>query len=151
MTLRNQNLPVRRNDASDVFDRYARDFFSGVLAPFSGNDSDTGFMPRVEVKETDKEYHVIAELPGMKESDIHLSLKENTLVIEGEKRSEKKSEGKGFFRSEFEYGDFYRAIPLNSDVDDKKVEANYKDGLLTISLIKKNDGKEKTVKIPISH
>lgn len=150
MTQKNQNLPTRKSDFSEIFDRYARDFFSG-LTPFSSGDLEGNFMPKVEVKESDKDYSVIAELPGIKESDINVSLKENTLIIEGERKSEKTVEDKGHFRSEFEYGNFYRAIPLLSDVDDKNVEASYKDGLLTISLSKKNDGKDKVVKIPISH
>lgn len=142
---RNQSLSTRRN-ISDLFEDYAKDFFSPVL-----NDYDETFNPKVEVKETDKTYVVCAELPGMKESDINLSLRENSLVIEGEKKTERKEEDKGYYRSEFSYGSFYRAIPFSNDVDDKNVTAKYKDGVLEVTLTKKNDGRNKTLKIPIQH
>lgn len=144
---RNQSLATRRNDnyLTNLFEDYAKDFFSPLLSEYEG------FNPKVEVKETDKNYIVCAELPGMKENDINLSLRENSLVIEGEKKSERKEEEKGYYRSEFEYGSFYRTIPFSTDVDDQNVTAKYKDGVLEVTLTKKNDGKTKTQKIPIQH
>jgi HSP20 family protein len=150
----NWNLPTRRNDRavspfsenfSDMFDRYTRDFFSPTLSE-GMND----FMPRVEVKETDKTYEVSAELPGMKEDDINVTLRENNLIIEGEKRSESKKEEKDRYRSEFQYGSFYRSIPLQADVDNNNVDANYRNGLLKVTLTKKNDGTQKNKKIKIN-
>jgi HSP20 family protein len=130
---------------SDMFGRYAREFFAPYL-----DSEEKGFNPRVEVKETDKGYHVSAELPGMAEEDIKVSLKDNCLILEGTKESSFKDDQKGYYRSEFSYGSFYRTIPLQADVDDKNVEANYDKGVLTIELIKKADGIEKTRKIAIN-
>jgi HSP20 family protein len=130
---------------SDMFGRYAREFFSPYL-----DSEERGFKPRVEIKETDKGYHVSAELPGMAEEDINVSLKDNCLVLEGTKENSFKDDQKGYYRSEFSYGSFYRTIPLQVDVDDQNVEANYDKGILTIELIKKADGIEKTRKIAIN-
>lgn len=147
---RQQNLPSRRNDSyltpfTELFEQYARDFFSPSL------NEENNFSPRIDVRETIKTYVVTAELPGLKEEDINISLKENHLVLEGEKKNETKEERKGYFRSEIQYGSFYRTVPFDSDVDDKNVEAMFKNGVLTVTLFKKNDGREKTVKIPIKH
>ena len=146
------NLPANRRNQdnrnlfSDFFDLYARDFFSPML----GEERSETFMPRVEVHETEKGYSVRAELPGMKEEDIKLSLDDNVLVLEGEKKSEQKHEGKNQFRSEFSYGSFYRTIPLRADVDDNNIDATYRDGILTVNLVKRSDGTERTKKIEIN-
>lgn len=138
------NLPTK---FSDFFDLYARDFFSPML----GEENTETFMPKVEVHETEKGYSVRAELPGLKEEDINLSLDDNCLILQGEKRSEKKDEDKYHFRSEFSYGSFYRTIPFRVDVDDNNVEATYRDGILQVDLQKKADGTERTKKIEIKH
>lgn len=147
------NLPTnrrnqeRQNIFSDFFDLYAREFFSPML----GEENAETFMPKVEVQETEKGYSVRAELPGMKEEDINLTLDDNCLILQGEKRSEKKNETDNQFRSEFSYGSFYRTIPLRADVDDNKVEATYRDGILNVTLVKKADGTERKKKISIKH
>lgn len=148
---RNPNLPSRRNDYfgsfGDLFEQYAREFFSPVLS----NNEASEFNPKIEVRETIKSFIVTAEIPGMKEEDITLRLRDNHLIIEGEKKNESKTEEKGYYRSEIQYGSFRRSIPFESDVDDKNIEASYKNGVLNVTLFKKNDGQDKTVKIPIKH
>lgn len=143
------NLPANRknqNLLSDFFDLYARDFFS----PMMGEERTETFLPKVELSETEKGYSVRAELPGMKEEDIHLTLDDNCLILQGEKKSEQKQEGKGQLRSEFSYGSFYRTIPLRADVDDNNIEAIYRDGILTVNLVKRADGTERTKRIAIN-
>jgi HSP20 family protein len=144
---RTENLPgeYRGDFLSDMFGRYAREFFSPYL-----DNEDKGFNPRVEVKETNQGYLVSAELPGMSGDDISVTLKDNCLVIEGEKENSYKDQKTGYYRSEFSYGSFYRTIPLQADVDDKNIMANYKNGILSIELIKREDGTEKNRKIPIN-
>lgn len=141
-----RNPALRNSLFSDLFDLYARDFFS----PSLGEERTETFMPRVEVNESDKGYSVRAELPGMKEDDIKLSLEDNCLIIEGEKKSEFKREEKNQFRSEFSYGSFYRSIPFRADVDDNNIEATYRDGILNVNLVKRSDGTEKTKRIAIN-
>ena len=131
---------------TDMFGRYAREFFSPYL-----DSEDKGFNPNIEVKETTKGYQVLAELPGMNESDINVFLKDNCLVIEGTKENSTKQESlKGYYRTEFSYGKFSRSVPLQIDVDDKNIEATYMNGILEIDLIKREDGIDRTRKISIN-
>jgi len=144
------NLPTnRRNQDSrfltDFFDLYAREFFSPML-----DEKQESFLPKVEVRETEKGYQVRAELPGISEEDIDLSLDDNCLILKGERRSEEKDEQEGNYRSEFSYGSFYRTIPFRADVDDDAIEATYRNGILNVSLVKKRDGTERSKKIEIN-
>lgn len=143
----NERTHLSNVDFDEMFDRMRREFYSPDF--FRGNLE--SFGPRVEVQETDKNILVSAELPGMKEKDINVTLKEDNLIIEGERRSEMKKEGKGFYRSEFSYGSFYRSIPLTMSVDKDKVEATYKDGILEVKLNKLADSQQKVKKIEIKH
>ena len=153
MSLWNRDfLPTRRSERTplqemeDIFDRFRRDFYSPDLS----RDTE-GFSPRVELEETEKNIFVSAEIPGMKEKDINVSLKDNNLIIEGEKQSQKKKEEKGYYRSEFSYGSFYRSIPLSAEVDTNKVEATYRNGVLAITLNKLEESKQTTKRIEIKH
>lgn len=134
------------SEMEDMFDRLRRDFYS----PDIFRDIE-GFSPRVEVKDTDKNILVSAEIPGMEEKDINVTLKENNLIIEGEKKSERKKEEKGYFHSEFSYGSFYRSIPLQADVDEDKVDATYKNGILKVTLNKLEGSKQTAKRIEIKH
>ncbi|MFP5385554.1 MAG: Hsp20/alpha crystallin family protein [Bacteriovoracia bacterium] len=156
----NRNLPTstsRRNnrfdpwssfqeEMRDLVSRFNEDWGEGLPS-----STPTQFVPKVDLKDKGKEYLVTAEIPGMTEKDIDISLDENVLTLQGERRSEHKDEDKdkGFFRSEISYGSFYRTIPLNEEVDDNKVEANYKDGMLKITLPKKEGAQKKSKKISI--
>jgi len=154
--MNNRNQLARRNDRGlgGIFDRYARDFFSPYLEDFDREDNlgfgGTDFMPKIEVKETKKGYRVSAELPGLKEEDIQLSLEGNSLVLQGEKREEKTEDEEGRWRSEMSYGRFYRSIPLQDDVDNKHIEAKYDQGVLKIDLKKREDGETGRRQIPIN-
>lgn len=133
------------NSLPSMFDRYARDFFSPFMEGSGGE-----FIPRVDVKETDKGFLVTAELPGLTENDISITLDSNNLILSGEKKEENETEDKGYHRSEISYGSFYRSIPLRADVDDNNVEAEYDKGVLKVKLLKKNDGHKRAHKIAIN-
>ncbi len=137
---------VIKNDIFDVFDRLTQDLDMPLAA---GTQQ---FVPKIEVKDTGTAYQVCAEVPGMDEKDINLTLKDNHLVIEGERKNETKEEDrkKGVFRSEISYGRFYRAIPLYDDVDADKVTAKYANGVLTIDVQKVPLKEEKVRKIEIN-
>jgi HSP20 family protein len=143
LTVRNQNpISSWQKEMNNLFDRFGRD-----LGSF---DTDlTGFSPKVEIKEKNKHYTVCAEVPGMKESDINVTLEDNCLILQGERKTESKKEEEGFFSSEFSYGSFYRSIPLDEEVNPDTVKASYKDGLLTIDLDKVKESSHKTKKIQI--
>lgn len=143
LTTRNENPFMSwQREMNNLFDRFNRD------VDFSTSDLDQ-FSPKVEMKEKDNGYLVRAEIPGMSEKDINVSLRDNNLILEGEKKSESKKEEKGQYFSEFSYGSFYRSIPLNEEVNPDNVKATYKNGVLTVELETVREIEHKSKKIPI--
>ncbi|MCW3477176.1 Hsp20/alpha crystallin family protein [Limobrevibacterium gyesilva] len=104
--------------------------------------------PSLDVSETDSAYVINAEVPGMDEKDIELSLTDDMLTIKGEKKSETKDEAKRL--SERFYGRFERRIPLGSDIDRDKVTAEFKNGVLSITLPKNPTAAAQARRISIS-
>ncbi|WFU23616.1 Hsp20/alpha crystallin family protein [Bradyrhizobium sp. CB1717] len=119
-------------------------FRSFDVAPFS---SQAMGWPNVEVNETGNEVKVIAELPGLEEKDVNLELRDGLLTISGEKRSETEDKERRF--SERYYGRFERSIPVD-DVDQDKVEASFKNGVLTVTLPKLPTAQQKVKQIAIN-
>ncbi len=108
-----------------------------------------GFTPRVNLKETENSVQVTAELPGLDEKDIDITVDKLALTISGEKKEEQKKDDKGSHYYECTYGSFIRKIPLPFEVNMEKVEANFKRGVLSIHLEKAETAKTQTRKIPI--
>ncbi|HME41744.1 MAG TPA: Hsp20/alpha crystallin family protein [Syntrophorhabdales bacterium] len=128
------------------------DFFGGFnLSPWAPLEKGlaTTFTPRVNVSETDKEIKVSAELPGMDEKDIDVSLTRDTLTIKGEKKEEKEEKGEDYYRMERSYGSFTRSVPLPVEVDTDKVQATFKKGVLDITLPKTARAIEEMKKVPV--
>jgi HSP20 family protein len=129
-----------------LFDNAFRGF---DLAPFG---SDRWFerglgWPNIEVSENDKDVKVTAELPGLTDKDVEVELANGVLTIRGEKRTE--TEDKERLFSERTYGRFERRIPVD-DVDEDKINASFKDGLLTVTLPKSAKAQQSTKRIPIN-
>lgn len=128
------------------WDRLFEGFFGRAygLTPFRGNELGwgssgnawDGFVPAVNVTETDNEYRVTAELPGMDQNDVELSIHNGSLTIKGEKKKETEEKKEGFYRMERSYGTFHRTLPLPQEVDAEHVEATFKKGVLTVTLPK---------------
>jgi HSP20 family protein len=118
-----------------VFDSFTRGF---ELAPFRAFDEGLwgGRMPRMDLVETDKDIQVTAELPGMDEKDVEVTLTGDTLTLKGEKKSESEEKGKNVHRMERTHGAFQRTIVLPAEVQADKVEAAFKKGVLTVTLPK---------------
>jgi HSP20 family protein len=114
-------------------------FFQGPgLKPFGAfQEGWDAFSPRVDVVENEKEIKVSVELPGMEEEDIDVALARHSLTISGEKRHEKEEKGQNYLRSERSYGSFKRSIPLSSEVDGGKANAAFRNGVLTVTLPRK--------------
>lgn len=154
----NKNLPAQRRNRWDPWSSFQdemRDLMSRFNDDWGENfpvTSQSKFIPKVDIKDQGKNYLVTAEIPGMTEKDIDISLDENVLTLQGERKSEFKDEDKekGYYRSEISYGSFFRTIPLNEDVEEDKVEASYKDGMLKVTLPKKEGARKKSRKISIS-
>ncbi len=101
---------------------------------FSGRAD--GFSPRIDISEDDKHIYVEAEIPGVKKEDLKLTLEDNILTIEGEKKLEEEKKEKNFFRSERIFGTFKRAFTLPVEVDPNKINAKFDNGLLKITFNK---------------
>lgn len=139
-------FPLQR-EMNRIFD----DFFRGWDVGSSGvAEGEFGlFQPSIDVKQSDKEIVVKAELPGLDEKDIEVLLTEDALTIRGEKKQEKEEKGKTYYHMERTYGSFNRVIPLPAGIDQKKVEAQFKNGVLSITLQKTAEEKARGKKIAI--
>ena len=109
--------------------------------------STTAWNPSVDIFENDNEVVMKAELPGMNAKDIEVRLENNVLVLKGERHFEKEAKEENYHRVEREYGAFSRSFSLPTAVDAEKVNAEYKDGVLKITLPKKEERKPKPIKI----
>ena len=149
---RTQRTPSRslfHSEIDRLFDDFMGDFGSWRMRlprPF-----DTEQMPSIDVSETDKEIEVKADLPGMDEKDVEVSLANGILTIKGERKAEKedKDEKKNFHRVERSYGLYRRSIALPSEIDEDKVKASFAKGVLTVTMPKTAKAKAKVRKIDI--
>jgi HSP20 family protein len=107
----------------------------------------TTWSPQVDIFETQGEIVVKAELPGMDRKDIALNLENNVLTLKGERRFVKETKDENYHRIERSYGGFSRAFSIPASVDEEKITAEYKDGVLKIVLPKKDQAKQKQIKI----
>ena len=127
------------------------DFFKGFdfdIEPF-GQWGSSSFVPKLNLSEDDKEVTITAELPGVDEKELELSIANNTLTIKGEKKSESEDKGKGYCRIERAYGSFSRTVLLPDDIDEDKAEAEMKKGVLTIRIPKTAGAQSARKKIEI--
>ena len=131
-------------------DRLFDDFGQPARGLFHFGGTGFGPVPAVQLTEKDKEYRLTAELPGLKEEDIEVSVADGMITISGEKREEEKREEDGLLLNERRYGSFERRIALPSDVDANAISADIKKGVLTIVLPKDADGSPRSRKIEIS-
>jgi HSP20 family protein len=107
------------------------------------------FTPRVNVTESDKEVKVSADLPGLEEKDVSVEVDEGNLTIRGERKEEKEEKGKSWYRREQTFGSFHRVLPLSSSVESGKAKARFKNGVLTVTIPKREGEKSKRKEIKI--
>lgn len=105
--------------------------------------------PAIDISESEKELTVTAEIPGLSDKDIDISYLDGVLYLKGEKREEKETKGKNTWHRETWQGSFTRAVPVGRQVDWKKAQAKYKDGVLNVTLPKTHAAGEERVKIDI--
>lgn len=141
MTLINYNRP-NREIANKRFSDLMDEFFNDVVS--TNRDS---FIPGINISETEDEFQITAELPGMNKDDISVNLDNNRLTISGERKFEKEKSGKKFHRVETSYGTFNRSFQLPDNVDEESISASYENGLLNISLKKAEDKVKKKIEI----
>ena len=107
----------------------------------------TTWSPAVDIFETENDIMVKAELPGIERKDITLNLDNNVLTLKGERKFEKETRQENYHRIERSYGGFSRAFSIPAIVDEEKIRADYKDGILSIALPKKDQVKPKEIRI----
>ena len=120
------------------------------LAPRTTDEFGSAFVPAAEMEETPEAIHLKLEVPGMDAKDIDIQVTADSVSISGERKSETKTEEKGMTRSEFRYGSFRREIPLPTRVQNTNVNAEYKDGILNLTLPKAEEEKNRVVKVNLS-
>lgn len=107
------------------------------------------WAPRVDIAETEKEFIIKAEIPEVKKEEVKISVDNGILSIRGERKQEKEEKGKKFHRVERYYGSFTRSFTLPDNVDETKIEASFKDGMLNIQIPKSEKSKPKAIDVKI--
>jgi HSP20 family protein len=136
-----------REEMNRLFDSFHTGFEPAQLSRI--DDASASWAPKVNVTENDNALLVTAELPGIDEKDIDVSLDNGLLTIRGEKKQEKEEKDKNFYRSERSYGMFQRSLALPVEVDENKIDAEYKKGVLKLTLPKTKEAISKVRKIPV--
>jgi HSP20 family protein len=141
--------PRENNLLGDVFNLQRE--MSKMLSNFWNDDEMLGqlqaWYPSADISETKDEYLVRVELPGVTKDNVKITLQENVLTIQGEKKQESEMKDRHYHRVERNYGSFSRSFRLPSLVKGEKIDANYKDGVLTIALPKADEAKTKEIEI----
>ena len=120
-------------------------FFNGFGLDYQNSDS--VWSPTVDISETEDQYEVKAEIPGLKKEDIKLSVEDSVLTLSGERKVEKKSDKKNYHRLERAYGRFERSFRLPREVDSESIKASYKNGVLTVQIPKSEAIKPKEIAV----
>lgn len=119
--------------------RWDRDLFRGMQS----------WLPRVDIAETDKEFQVTADVPGVKPEDIKVEISGNNLILQGKGEEEKDEKGKTWHRIERKSGSFYREFELPAGADKDKIEASLKNGTLTVKMQKKPEAQSKAIEVKV--
>ncbi|MGQ9608670.1 MAG: Hsp20/alpha crystallin family protein [bacterium] len=141
-----RELATIRDEMNRLFD----EFFSGFPFPERRRGLMEGeWAPTVDVAETDENIVVTAELPGVKQNDVEITVVDDVLTLKGEKKEEKEIKKENYHRIERSYGSFQRSITLPTGVQADKAKATYKDGVLTVTIPKVEEAKPKSIKINV--
>ena len=151
------HLILRRNEmeprTSDVWGLQSdiNRLFDAFMSPIERSEIRSAVSPKLDIAETKDKYEIKAELPGMDEKDINLSLEDGLLTISGEKKSESEEKDKGYYLKECSYGTFSRSVRLPENIADDKIEAKFKKGVLIVDMPKKTPLPPKARKIEIQY
>jgi HSP20 family protein len=133
-----------------AFQEQMNRLFEDTLFRGRGNDSLTSWAPAVDIYETDSELVLRADLPEMNEKDLDIHLENNSLTISGERKFESKVSRDNYLRLERADGSFSRSFSLPTTVKPDAIKAEYKDGVLTVHLPKREEAKPKQIKVCVS-
>lgn len=143
--MKNITLYNRPSDLMTNWEKSLADLFDG----FWTSDFASSFNPKIELSEMEKDYKLRAEIPGMSKEDIHVEVKDGSLRMWGEKKSEKQEKGENCSYSERTYGSFERVFRLPTHADADKINAAYKNGVLELTIPKTEEAKPKQIDVKI--
>jgi HSP20 family protein len=130
------------------FGRLFREAFSPLFS--EAEVSTRSWAPPVDIYETENDIILKAELPGVDPKDVEVRVEDNNLYLKGERKFEKEVKEQNYHRVERSYGSFARSFSLPNSINADQVKAEYKDGLLTLTMPKREEAKPKTIKIDVT-
>jgi HSP20 family protein len=138
-------------ELEDMSDRLNRMISRPALPRTNGKETMVvaDWVPSVDVSETDGDYQIKAEIPDVKKEDVKVTVEDGVLTIQGERKQEKEEKGKKYHRVERSYGSFVRSFTLPDLVDEEKVKAEFKDGVLNLHLPKSEKAKPKAIEVTV--
>ena len=139
-------------ELEEVSDRLNRMFARPATRATNGKETMivADWTPSVDISETDGEYQIKAEIPDVKKEDVKVTLEDGVLTIQGERKHEKEEKGKRYHRIERSYGSFIRTFSLPDVIDEDKVKAEFKEGVLNLSLPKSEKAKPKAIDVKVA-
>ena len=128
---------------------FFNDVFESILNDSFLSDKLSARVPAVNIAETENEFHIELAVPGLKKEDFKINLEKNVLSISAEKKEENIEEGKKYSKKEYSYNSFVRSFTLPETVDHAKIDAQYTDGILKLSVAKKEEAKIQSREIAV--
>jgi HSP20 family protein len=145
--VRRSDFPARTDPGNrSIFEEFLDDFF----APLNSGTAASRWMPAVDVLEKKGEWILRAEIPGINENDIELKLDGGVLTLRGERKFEQEEDRQNYTRVERSYGSFSRSFTLPSTADREKISADYKDGVLTVTIPQKPEARPREIEVIVS-
>lgn len=147
---------IKYNPSRELL-RIEKDFgilFKNLFGKFNSNNDvdlmEANWAPLSDVVETDNEYKIMLDIPGVEKNDIKVSVKNGMLCVSGERKNEKEYKNSNYYKIEKAYGKYYRSFSLPENIDEKKIEAEFKNGTLTLHLPKTEEAKPKQIEVKIN-
>lgn len=139
-------------ELEEVSDRLNRMFARPATRTATGKETMivADWTPSVDISETESEYQIKAEIPDVRKEDVKVTLEDGVLTIQGERKHEKEEKGKKYHRIERSYGSFVRTFSLPDVIDEDKVKAEFKDGVLNLHLPKSEKAKPKAIEVKVA-
>ena len=139
------NSTVRHNHLDNIIDNFFNEFYSFPLSTL--NNMEGNLLPRIDISETDLEYCLEVEMPGVNQQNIELKIDNNILSLKGQKEQNSEDKGENYHMRGRHYGSFQRSISLPSNVNEEDIQAHFENGILCVKIPKKEQGKAKKIEI----
>jgi HSP20 family protein len=145
-----RSLVPYENPVTDLLDSFFSNWSPRQILPgFFEKNLEGNLVPSVDVEETETGYLVKTDLPGLTKEDININVEDGVMTISGEKKRETEKKDKHYSRYERSYGKFSRSFSLPNNVDSKKVEAKYHNGVLVVTLTKTEGSKPRGIEVKV--